>query len=232
MKVSAIVPAYNEAERIGAVLQALVAAERVDEIIVVDDGSTDGTAEVAKGFGVKVLSLPENMGKAAALDHGVKLARNDVFLFLDADLVGLRPEHVDRMIETYERKGLYMVIGVFKEGRLNTDISQVIAPYLSGQRVLNRDIWERVRKTEKLDFGVEMALTKLALKEGWEEERVELDGVTHVMKEEKRGFPQGLVDRLKMYGDILRSAFTKVEADGSRTGAEEGSRGRGGNRWR
>ncbi|MFQ6117536.1 MAG: glycosyltransferase family 2 protein, partial [Candidatus Bipolaricaulia bacterium] len=157
-----IVPAYNEAERIGAVLQALIAAERVDEIIVVDDGSTDGTAEVAKRFGVKVLSLPQNMGKAAALDHGVKLARNDVFLFLDADLVGLRPEHVDRMIEAYERRGLYMVIGVFKEGRLNTDLSQVIAPYLSGQRVLNRDVWERVRKTEKLEFGVEMALTKLS----------------------------------------------------------------------
>jgi len=217
MKVSVIVPAYNEAERIGAVLQALIAAERVDEIIVVDDGSTDGTAEVAKSFGVKVLSLPQNMGKAAALDHGVKLARNDVFLFLDADLVGLRPEHVDRLIEAYAQKGLYMVIGVFKEGRLNTDISQVIAPYLSGQRVLNRDVWERVRQKEKLEFGVEMALTKLSLKEGWEEERVELDGVTHVMKEQKRGFPQGLVDRLKMYGDILRSVFTKVEADGSGT---------------
>jgi len=212
MKVSAIVPAYNEAERIGAVLQALLSAEKVDEIIVVDDGSTDRTAEVAKSYGVEVISLPRNMGKAAALDQGVKLARNDVFLFLDADLVGLRPEHIDRMIEAYQRKGLYMVIGVFKEGRLNTDLSQVIAPYLSGQRVLSRDLWDRVRKSEGMDFGVEMALTKLALKEGWEEERVELDGVTHVMKEEKRGFPQGLVDRLKMYGDILRSVFTRVEA--------------------
>lgn len=212
MKVSAIVPAYNEAERIGPVLQALLGSKKVDEIIVVDDGSTDNTAEVAKSYGVEVLSLPRNMGKAAALDHGVKLAKNDVFLFLDADLVGLRPEHIDRMIEAYERKSLYMVIGVFKEGRPHTDLSQVIAPYLSGQRVLNRDLWERVRKHERMDFGVEMALTKLALKEGWEEERVELNGVTHVMKEEKRGFPQGLVDRLKMYGDIIRSVFTKVES--------------------
>lgn len=217
MKVSAILPAYNEAERIGAVLEALIATEKVDEIIVVDDGSTDETAEVAKRYGVELLSLPRNMGKAAALDHGVKLARNDVLLFLDADLVGLRPEHITRMIEAYERRSLYMVIGVFKEGRLNTDISQVIAPYLSGQRVLNRAVWDRVRKSERMDFGVEMALTKLALKEGWEEERVELNGVTHVMKEEKRGFPQGLVDRLKMYGDILRSVFTKVETERTRS---------------
>jgi len=213
MRVSAIVPAYNEAERIGAVLQALVGSRKLDEIIVVDDGSTDGTAEVAKRYGVKVLSLPENMGKAAALNAGVKLARNDVFLFIDADLVGLRPEHIDRLIEAYERKSLYMVIGVFREGRLNTDIAQTIAPYLSGQRVLNRDIWERVRKKEELEFGVEMALTKLALKEGWEEVFVTLDGVTHVMKEEKRGFPQGFIDRLKMYGDIIKSVFIRVGED-------------------
>jgi glycosyltransferase involved in cell wall biosynthesis len=225
MKVSAIIPAYNEAERIGTVLEALIATEKIDEIIVVDDGSTDRTAAVAKSYGVEVLSLPRNMGKATALDQGVKLTQNDVFLFLDADLVGLRPEHIERMIGAYERRSLYMVIGVFKEGRLNTDISQVIAPYLSGQRVLNRDVWDRVRKGERMDFGVEMALTKLALKEGWEEERVELNGVTHVMKEEKRGFPQGLVDRLKMYGDILRSVFTRVETGGARSRGKSSSEG-------
>jgi len=211
MQISAIVPAYNEVERIGAVLQPLKEAKRVDEIIVVDDGSTDGTARVARRYRVEVLSLPENMGKAAALDHGVRLARNDVFLFLDADLVGLRSEHIDRLIEIYEEKRVDMVIGLFKNGRLNTDIAQSIAPYLSGQRVLSREIWNRIRKVEKMAFGVEMALTKLAFKEGWTEERVFLEGVTHVMKEEKWGFSKGIKDRLKMYGDIIRSAFMKVD---------------------
>lgn len=212
MEVSVIVPAYNEVERIGAVLKALIEVKRVDEIIVVDDGSTDGTAEVAKQYGVEVLSLPKNAGKAAALDQGVKLAKNNTLLFLDADLVGLESYHIDKLIEAYERKSPSMVIGVFKDGRFNTDLAQIIAPYLSGQRVLNRDVWNRVKKKERMDFGVEMALTKLALKEGWDEERVELDGVTHVMKEEKRGFSQGFVDRLKMYGDIIKSVFTKIDA--------------------
>jgi glycosyltransferase involved in cell wall biosynthesis len=211
MKVSAIVPAYNEAERISAVIIPLKAARHVDEIIVVDDGSSDGTAKVAKSLGVEVIHLPENRGKAAALDAGVLRARNDVFIFLDADLVGLRPEHIELLISIYEEKGLDMVVGIFRSGRLNTDIAQSIAPYLSGQRVLSRRIWERLReKSGELEFGVEMALTKLSLKEDWAEERVFLDGVTHVLKEEKRGLSRGLRERMLMYRDILRSLFTRV----------------------
>jgi glycosyltransferase involved in cell wall biosynthesis len=214
MKVSAIVPAYNEAERIAAVLEPLTKAECVGEIIVVDDGSTDETAHVAEKFPVKVIQLPRNSGKAAALDRGVREACNDVFLFLDADLVGLRPEHVVKLIRVYEETGADMVVGVFRSGRLNTDIAQTIAPYLSGQRVLSRRIWERLRESydfsKKLEYGVEMALTKLSIKEDWHEERVELEGVTHVMKEEKRGLSQGLRERLQMYRSILRSLFSRV----------------------
>ncbi len=210
MRVSAIVPAYNEAERVPAVISPLKAAQRVDEIIVVDDGSTDGTAEVARSLGVRVIRLPQNLGKAAALDRGVRAARHDVFLFLDADLVGLRAEHVNRLIWLYEQKQLDMVVGVFKSGRLNTDLAHSLAPYLSGQRVISRTLWNRLKKSGKLEFGVEMALTKLSLKENWREERVFLEGVTHVMKEEKRGFSQGLRERLLMYGDIIRSLFTRV----------------------
>ena len=210
MKVSAIVPAYNEAERIQAVISPLQQSRRVDEIIVVDDGSSDGTAKMARCSSVQLIELPRNLGKAAALEHGVRRARNDVFLFLDADLVGLQPDHVDRLIGLYAEGELDMVVGVFKNGRLNTDLAHSIAPYLSGQRVLSRALWNRLRKLGKLEFGVEMALTKLSVKENWREERVFLDGVTHVMKEEKRGFSQGFRERLLMYGDILRSLFTRV----------------------
>lgn len=211
MRVSAIVPAYNEAERIGAVLWALRHAPSVGEVIVVDDGSTDGTAQVAREFGVRVISLPVNCGKSVALDRGVQMARYETVLFLDADLVGLRPDHIERMIQVYREEGRDMVVGVFRGGRLNTDLAQTIAPYLSGQRVLSKSLWKKLRrKVHKLEFGVEIALTKLALKENWTQGFVELDGVTHVMKEEKFGLSRGLASRFKMYGDIVRSVFTRV----------------------
>jgi len=105
MSVSVVVPAYNEASRISAVLTPLVDCASVDEVIVVDDGSDDGTAKVAQGFrDVQVISLPQNRGKAAALDEGVSQARNETLLFLDADLVGLTEGHVQRLIEVYREQ--------------------------------------------------------------------------------------------------------------------------------
>jgi len=210
MGISAIVPAYNESDRLEGVVEPLKAAPSVDEIIVVDDGSVDETVRVARNLGVCVVELDENQGKAAALDAGVKAARNETLIFLDADLVGLKPEHVELLARVYQEKSPDMVVGVFKSGRLNTDLSQSIAPYLSGQRVLSRAIWEQLLERESLEFGVEMALTKLSLKEDWHEERVYLEGVTHVMKEEKRGFSEGFRQRITMYGDILRSFFSRT----------------------
>lgn len=210
IRASAIIPAYNEAERIAAVIEPLLRAEQVGEIIIVDDKSTDETAEVAKQYDVKVIELERNYGKATALEHGVRAASLDVLLFFDADLIGLKPSHADFLISLFEEKELDMLVGIFRNGRLNTDIAQVIAPYLSGQRVIHRRHWDKLSEHDKLEFGVEMALTKLSIKENWSEERVFLDGVTHVMKEEKRGFSEGFKERLHMYGDIIRSLFTRV----------------------
>ncbi len=217
MKVSVIIPAYNEASRIGAVLAPVLASELVHEVIVVDDGSEDGTARVAREFPVAVLCLSENRGKAAALDEGVALAQNDDILFLDADLVGLRTEHVDSMIKTYRDQKLDMVVGVFSGGRATTDIAQTINPFASGQRMIRRDLWQlakdRVESSstvEEMSFGVEIALSRMAVKEGWLKEKVKLDGVTHVLKEEKRGFSQGLRDRFRMYGDMIKWLVKKV----------------------
>jgi glycosyltransferase involved in cell wall biosynthesis len=211
MRVSVVVPAYNEAGRIGAVLDPIVASTHVDEVIVVDDGSEDGTAEEARCFPVRVVSLPENRGKAAALAVGVCEAKNDALMFLDADLVGLTREHVDRMVRAYEDEGLDMVVGVFSDGRGPTDFAQKINPYASGQRVLSRKLWDRARENvEEMNFGIEMALSRLASKEGWNKEYVKLEGVTHVLKEEKRGLVNGIFDRLKMYGDMVKWLFKKL----------------------
>ncbi len=211
MQVSVVVPAYNEAGRIGAVLDPIVASVLVDEVIVVDDGSEDETATEASGFPVRVVTLSANRGKAAALAVGVSEAKHDVLLFLDADLVGLTSDHVDRMVRAYRDEGLDMVVGVFSDGRKNTDLAQKINPYASGQRIIPRRLWERAQENvEEMKYGIEMALSRLAAKEGWRKEYVKLDGVTHILKEEKRGFVKGSLDRLRMYGDMVRWLFKKL----------------------
>ncbi len=215
MKVSAVVPAYNEAERIESVLGALDNSEFVSEIVVVNDGSTDNTEEVVEesGLDVKLLSLHNNTGKSNALARGIEIATNPTLLFIDADLLGLESKHIDKMVRTFGKGNWDMVIGVFHKGRLNTDISQKISPHLSGQRVLTVNLWNELDKTQAEEFGVEMALTKLSLKKNLETTKVKLTGVTHVMKEEKRGFTKGIKSRLKMYGNIIKTTFTPTEID-------------------
>jgi polyisoprenyl-phosphate glycosyltransferase len=211
MAISVIVPAYNEAGRIGAVLEPILASRLVDEVIVVDDGSEDATGEEAARFPVRLIRLPENRGKAAALDAGVSVARNDTYLFLDADLVGLKTEHVDQLLRAYIDGRLDMAVGVFSDGRRNTDLAQKINPYASGQRVLPRRLWERAKENvHEMNFGIEIALSRLAAREGWNKEYVKLAGVTHVLKEEKRGLAKGLADRLRMYGDMIKWLFKRV----------------------
>ncbi len=92
MRVSVVVPARNEEPRIGACLRALLAQDYprdAYEVIVVDDGSTDRTAEVAERFGVTVLRQPYR-GGAAARNLGVVHARGELVAFTDADCIALR----------------------------------------------------------------------------------------------------------------------------------------------
>ena len=97
--VSAIITAYNEAETIGAVIDMILGHPDISEIIVVDDGSSDDTSEVASAKGVKVLKLPVNGGKAHAMDEGVKKAQNSVIFFSDADINGLDYKKISKIID-------------------------------------------------------------------------------------------------------------------------------------
>ena len=84
--VSVILPAYNEGEVIGSVVQSLLAVAEPDwEIIIVDDGSSDGTADRAEAEGVRVIRHPYNKGNGAAVKTGLRAATGDVVCLMDAD---------------------------------------------------------------------------------------------------------------------------------------------------
>jgi len=83
--VTVIVPAFNEAESIGPVLAALRAAAPWQEILVVDDGSSDGTAERARAAGARVIAHPYNKGNGAAVKSGIRAATGEYILIMDGD---------------------------------------------------------------------------------------------------------------------------------------------------
>ena len=205
MRVAAIVPAYNEEQTIGTVVEALLQCQLIDELIVVSDGSDDHTVDVASKYPVKVIELKENVGKGGAMKAGASATTCDVLLFVDADLVGLNHEHIKALLDPVLSRRTAMSIGVFSEGRRSTDLAQKLAPSLSGQRAVRRDLFDEVPNLENSGYGVEVTLTQFAEKNHVEVVRVPLPAVFQVMKEEKRGLVKGFAARLKMYWDIVRS---------------------------
>ncbi len=204
MQVSAVIPGYNEEKTISDVVKVVTQVPLVNEVIVVDDGSEDNTATVACDAGAKVITLPENHGKGGAMMFGVRNAAGDIILFLDADLIGLTEKHVVDLLLPVYRGGIDMTLGVFGHGRLATDLAQYFAPFLSGQRAVRRQVLEQISDLEVTRFGVEIALTRYALENDLKVQEVELQDLTHVMKEEKLGMVKGFLARLKMYWEIAQ----------------------------
>ncbi|MBU7008312.1 glycosyltransferase family 2 protein [Phosphitispora fastidiosa] len=204
MKAAVIIPAYNEEQTIGKVIEAVKQVPFIAETIVISDGSTDKTAEIARILGVKVVTLEHNLGKGGAMMVGVNNTDADVVLFLDADLIGLQPMHVvDLLLPVLEGRA-EMTVGIFDHGRLATDLAQFIAPYLSGQRAVKSQLFRQISNLELTRYGVEVAMTRFAKTAGISVAEVELRDMTHVMKEEKMGVVRGFVARLKMYWEIAR----------------------------
>lgn len=208
---TAVIPAYNEAPRIGTVLGVLRDVPLVRHIIVVDDGSTDGTAQVVQRWAaedprIRLLRLPENRGKGAAMVEGARLSPSDIVLFLDADLVGLKPHHVEALIWPVLRDEADMTVGLFRGGRPHTDWSHILTPFLSGQRCLRWSVFSRTPELAEAGWGAETAFHLHAAREHLRLEKVVLEGVTQVTKEEKAEFPAAVRSRARMYGHIVRYA--------------------------
>ncbi len=208
MKVAAIIPAYNEAKTIGAILEVLVKCSQVEEIIVVSDGSTDLTVKTARSFqGVRVVELPYNIGKGGAIMAGLQRTDAEVLLFLDADLIGLTGNHVASLLAPILHAKATMAIGVFDRGRMVSDLAQKIAPFLSGQRALTRSLMEEVAAYSDISrFGMEVVLHHYSEEHNIPTLTVCLPDLSHVLKEEKLGFCKGLLARLQMYWEIIKHA--------------------------
>jgi len=111
MKVCALIPAFNEAAHIARVVEG--ARKHVESVIVIDDGSSDGTAEVARSAGALCIELPSNFGKAVALRHGLLHAFAQNFthaITLDGDGQHL-PEDIPVLLRVARETNADLVLG-------------------------------------------------------------------------------------------------------------------------
>lgn len=204
MKVAAVIPAYNEEKTVAQVIEAAKRCDVISEVIVVDDGSKDSTAEVSRKAGARVVSLPDNVGKGGAMKAGAEATDAEVIVYLDADLVGLTEEHVRLLAEPVIKDEADITLGIFEEGRFATDMAQKITPFLTGQRAIRRSIILEIPHLETTRYGVELAISRYAEKKALRVVRVHLKHLAHLTKEQKIGLWRGFCARMRMYWEIIR----------------------------
>jgi glycosyltransferase involved in cell wall biosynthesis len=157
--VAVVIPAFNEAGGVGPVVRrvraALNATPFAFDVVVVDDGSTDGTAREAQEHGARVISLGENMGYGAALKTGIGATLSDYVVITDADGT-YPPEQIPALVRHMEHAD--MVVG----SRQMSDVSiapirrpgkwflNALASYLSGRRIPDLNSGLRVMRRSTL----------------------------------------------------------------------------------
>lgn len=158
MTICAVIPAFNECARIAAVVAG--ARQHTGAVVVVDDGSTDGTAEIAEAAGAICLRHQANQGKGAAVRTGIAYALEREFshvLFLDGD--GQHsPADIPALIEAARATGADLVIGerTFDAARMplarycSNRLGSAIASWLAGQRIRDSQSGFRLVRTDRL----------------------------------------------------------------------------------
>lgn len=216
--ISIIMPAYNEASKIKNTLENIYNIEEIDEIIVIDDGSSDNTSEIVSTIEskkIKLFKLEQNKGKGYALNYGLNIAMEnaDIIGFLDADL-GSSSKEVKKLIDSIlnneadviiakfppakKKGGLGFVKGLAKKSVLEMTGKELDAT-LSGQRLFKKEV---LNKFDKIPFGygVEVGMTIDILKYGYTIKEV-LVNMTH--SETGRDL-KGFIHRGKQYYHIKK----------------------------
>jgi glycosyltransferase involved in cell wall biosynthesis len=214
MKISAILPVFNERERVEKIVKVLKEVDFLDEIIFVDDGSTDGSFDFLKenkDERIKVFRLKRNRGKGFALSFGIKKACGEILIFIDSDLVGLKKEHLKLLILPLLEEGKKCVIGV----PLEKD-RQLIRPWeiwLSGERAyFKKDILPHLEKISKLRYGIELFLDSIFTAE--ETEIIYLTGLLSPSKFEKMEFLEAMKEYFREVKEIFED-LKKLKIDPS-----------------
>ena len=201
MCVSVLIPAFNEEERIKVTIETVFSLKEIEEVIVIDDGSTDATYEQAVQTDAKVIRLMSNQGKGAALNQGLNKIMGEFILLLDADLGAsaieatklLTPvleDQVDMTIAEFphnSHKGGFGLAKNLAAWGLKKITGYSFSAPLSGQRAFTKQVLKEIKPFAP-GFGVEVALTIAVCQAGFTVEEIPVEMKHRFTKRDWQGF--------------------------------------------
>lgn len=220
--VGIIIPAYNEEERLGQTLETLKKIHIIEDILVVNDGSSDRTGEIAQEKGIKLISFHRNRGKGYALKTGIDYLDNSIIVFLDADIGETAGEVVKLIYPLLEGraevtigkigftpgKGGFGMVKRLSQRAFKSLTGKECTSLLSGQRAFKREVLDKELLNYRR-YGIEFGMTVDLVQRNLRILEVPIDIRHRITGKDYRGF----VHRGKQFWDILMVVVKKkVEA--------------------
>ncbi len=204
-KITAIIPFYNENAGMLSVIKAVSYVEDINQIICIDDGSTNSTHKLVRDKfpQIVLIRLSKNLGKSQAVFEGIKKAKNEIIFLIDADLVGLSPIDLRNTINKFSAdQSLDMVIMEVK-GR-NTLIDGILRKYIfqGGNRILKKNDLEKVSERQPVRYQLEVAINKYAIENNKKVKWIKCSAF-NPHKSSKRSYLQGIIEDLRMDLQII-----------------------------
>jgi glycosyltransferase involved in cell wall biosynthesis len=202
--ISCVVCAFNEADRIRNILDVIVGHPMLDEVIVVNDGSTDATLSALADYPqVRVLSHSPNRGKTYALSRGIAAARYTTIMLLDADLAGVTASDIDALAAPVMKGDADVSISLRSNSlwiyrRLGLD-------FVSGERVAPK--WLLAGAVEAMQrlprWGGEVYMNEIFIRQACRISVVKWARVVNIRKYEKAGVWRGTLAEARMISDAV-----------------------------
>jgi len=215
-RIVAVIPAYNEADLIVDTINGLKKVDCIDEIVVVNDGSTDNTSEICKQLGITVIDIEKNRGKGYAIKKAVECITYDYLVLVDGDL-GETSIEIRNLIEPVlkgkcdvsvarfpkaEVKGGFGLVKGFAKKSVYYFTGVEIETTLSGQRVYKKHVLDKINYIPNR-YGIELAMTVQTINNGFK-----ILEVPVTMKHRYSGRNlKGFIHRGKQFYDILKTSI-------------------------